>query len=91
MGIFYSSNSQVWACSPVRLLDRPEGKVIKEIIFNDPGPIDLKVAEVDGDWLKVQSERDKFAWIRWRKDREMLVGYLAQPREFHKELNMRSA
>jgi hypothetical protein len=82
---FVLKTKQVWACSPVRLLDRPDGQVIKEIIFNDPNPYDLYVSEVDGDWLRVrygQVQDQKFGWVRWRDGRKTLVGNLARPRGY---------
>lgn len=82
---FILKTRQVWACSPVKLLDRPEGEVIKEIVFNDPNPVDFHVSEVDGDWLRVrygEVQDQKFGWIRWRDGHKMLVGNLARPRNY---------
>jgi hypothetical protein len=60
-----------------KLLDKPDGEVIKEssdFIFDK-----VKVLKVEGDWAYVRNvaqPKEYYGWIRWRKGRNILVGCL---------------
>ena len=59
----------------IPLRDAPDGQIIAEsadMTFDQ-----VKVLKVDGDWAFVESytRPQKYrGWIRWRKDRDLLVG-----------------
>ena len=63
----------------IKLLDKPDGEVIKETadaFFNK-----LKFVKLDGDWMYVGGIGSakwpftrRYGWIRWRKGRDILVG-----------------
>lgn len=57
-----------------RLLDKPDGKPIEEI--ENLSPSIVYFLELQGDWAKVETGfygKTFIGWIRWRKDREILV------------------
>jgi hypothetical protein len=63
----------------VKLLDKPEGEVNKEVA--DKKFVLLKFAKLDGDWMYLEAHRNvgltrviDHGWIRWRNGRDILVG-----------------
>ena len=59
--------------NPIR--EKPDGKIVKvEYPIHEES---YKVRRFEGDWMLVEAMRtpNAIGWIRWRKDRKILIGY----------------